>query len=181
MTTMSATFPTAKKLGYSPAQVDAFLDRARAAYDGGGTDVTAADIRGAAFDFERHGYDPQAVDAALERLENVFAEREREEARRKLGDSRYMAQQRELAQAIVDRLGRPDGNRFDRAGGLTFGYSRRDVDRFARRLIRYFREGRPMSVDEVRHVVFRPERHGYREAQVDAVLDAVVEVMLSVG
>lgn len=30
-------------------------------------------------------------------------------------------------------------------------------------------------------MAFRVERNGYREAQVDAVLDAVVEVMLAIG
>ncbi|WP_354002861.1 DivIVA domain-containing protein [Microbacterium elymi] len=33
----------------------------------------------------------------------------------------------------------------------------------------------------MRTVAFRMQRRGYREAQVDAVLDAVVDVMLAVG
>ncbi|MCU1637163.1 MAG: transporter permease, partial [Cryobacterium sp.] len=38
----------------------------------------------------------------------------------------------------------------------------------------------PVTVDDVRTAVFRPERGGYREEQVDAVLDSVVDVMLAV-
>ena len=37
-----------------------------------------------------------------------------------------------------------------------------------------------MSIDEVRTVAFRPRRGGYREAQVDMLLDTVVDVMLAV-
>jgi len=38
-----------------------------------------------------------------------------------------------------------------------------------------------VTPEQVRAVAFRMQRGGYREAQVDAVLDAVVEVMLAVG
>ena len=60
------------------------------------------------------------------------------------------------------------------------GYSVRDVDRFADKLTRYFRDGWPISIDDVRRVVFTTQRGGYRESQVDLVLDAVVDVMLAV-
>jgi DivIVA domain-containing protein len=54
------------------------------------------------------------------------------------------------------------------------------VDAFATRLTNYFQDGRPMSLDEVRTVAFRSKKGGYREAQVDLLLDAVVNVMLAV-
>ena len=57
----------------------------------------------------------------------------------------------------------------------------REVDRFADKLTRYFRDGWPISIDDVRTVVFTTQRGGYRESQVDLVLDAVVDVMLAVG
>jgi len=63
---------------------------------------------------------------------------------------------------------------------LSTGYHPKDVDAFAKRLGGYFREGKPLSLTEVRSIVFRPKHGGYREAQVDALLDAVVEVMLAV-
>jgi DivIVA domain-containing protein len=77
-------------------------------------------------------------------------------------------------------LARPVGHRFDRVGFLSSGYHRTDVDAFAFRLTNYFRDGRPMSIDEVRTVAFRQKKGGYREAQVDMLLDAVVRVMLAV-
>ena len=81
---------------------------------------------------------------------------------------------------LVNRLSRPSGHRFSRTSFLSVGYSRADVDRFANKLVKYFEAGFPITVDDVRGVVFKPERGGYREAQVDAVLDAVVDVMLAV-
>ena len=63
---------------------------------------------------------------------------------------------------------------------MTTGYSVDDVDRFTGRLASYFEKGTPITVDDVRTVVFRPQRGGYREVQVDIVLDAVVDVMLAV-
>ena len=60
------------------------------------------------------------------------------------------------------------------------GYHVREVDVFAGKLTRYFSDGWPISIDDVRTVVFKTQRGGYREAQVDLVLDAVVDVMLAV-
>lgn len=178
-----ATFPTTKRSrrGYDADEVDAFLAQARRAYDGvPGERLRASDIRTAAFGMTRGGYDPGSVDAALERLEDAFAARERDEVRARDGEARWYSDARTAAKSILGRLHRVDGARFDRVGALTQGYSRKEVDRFASRLRRYFEDGKPMSVDEVRTVVFRPQRGGYREAQVDSMLDAVTEVMLAV-
>lgn len=181
---MTTGFPrvTKRARGYSVEQVDAFLQEARRSYESPPEQgLTAAGIRLTAFDLKRGGYETGPVDAALERLEDVFAARERELARQRLGDEEALAEARRAAQEIVARLSRPEGKRFARTSILSFGYHRSDVDRFARRLIRYFQEGRPLGVDEVRRVVFRPQRRGYREPQVDLLLDAVVDVMLAVG
>ncbi len=177
------TFPTVArgKRGYDPEEVDRFLRLARRAYEGDPeVPLKAEDIRRTGFALQRGGYQPDVVDGALERLEDAFAARERAEARQEMGERRWMEQARATAQVILNRLGRPDGHRFDRVSIFTIGYNTREVDRFARRLTRYFRDGMPMSVEEVRTIVFRQQRHGYREAQVDLLLDAVVDVMLAV-
>lgn len=177
-----ANFPTVSRgrRGYDVEQVDAFLNRAREAFDGRRPGLAALDIRRAAFDLSKDGYEPATVDAALERLEDVFAERERQAARRELGEREWFGRARELAQVIVNRLDRPDKQRFTRAGLFTLGYSTSEVDRFSQRLIRYFSEGLPVTVDEVRTATFRPQRGGYSEAQVDLLLDSVTDVMLAV-
>ena len=177
-----SSFPTVGrgKRGYDTEQVDAFLTRARNAFDGRARGLGAIDIRRTAFDLKKAGYEPDAVDAALERLEDVFAERERQQARGELGEKEWFGRARELAQVIVNRLGRPDKQRFTRTGPFTPGYSLAEVDRFSSRLIRYFSEGLPITVDEVRTVTFHPQRGGYSEAQVDLLLDSVTDVMLAV-
>ncbi|MEJ3404239.1 DivIVA domain-containing protein [Rathayibacter sp. YIM 133350] len=181
---MSSPFPLAHrgKPGYNVEQVDAFLLKARAAYDSqpGEGVLSADDIRRTAFSMQKGGYSTQHVDAALERLEDAFATREREHALQALGNEQWYREARATAQVILNRLDRPKGHRFERTSVLTVGYSTADVDRFAAKLTRYFQDGYPLSVDDVRTIVFRPQRGGYREAQVDVVLDSVVDVMLAV-
>lgn len=177
-----STFPrTARStLGYDPEQVDEFLQTARLAYDAEDQSpaaLTAADIRHTAFGMVKGGYSTTHVDAALERLEDAFAAREREGAG---ATAEWLEQARTTAQVILNRLARPAGERFDRVSFLTYGYNKADVDRFSTRLVRYFQDGRPMSVEEVRTITFRPQHGGYREAQVDLLLDSVTDVMLAV-
>ena len=182
---MSNTFPHSRKskLGYNVDQVEDFLEEARAAYTadrGAQSVVNAASIRQMAFAMQKGGYSTSHVDAALERLEDAFATRERERAFAEVGDAAWYAQARSSAQAILDRLARDPGKRFSRVGPFTNGYSPKDVDAFAVRLVNYFQHGKPMSIDEVRLVAFTASKRGYNEQQVDLLLDNVIDVMLAV-
>ncbi|NEM91577.1 DivIVA domain-containing protein [Galbitalea soli] len=182
---MSTTFPRSRKSkpGYNVDQVEDFLEEARRAYAAdrdAPTVVTAESIRRTAFDIAKGGYSISHVDAALERLEDAFAVRERERVVAQIGDEAWFGRARATAQEVLDRLDRPAQHRFARTSPLTLGYHPKDVDAFGDRLTRYFQDGQPMSVDEVRTVAFRTRRGGYNEAQVDLLLDAVVDVMLAV-
>lgn len=180
---MSTTFPRARKLGYDIDQVEDFLEDARRAYHaqpGETTLVTAEAIRTQAFAMKRHGYSPAHVDAALERLEDAFATKEREGAFRSMGDEAWYAQARGTAQVILDRVVRPRGRRFRRVGIFTLGYRVREVDQLADRMSAYFQAGRPLSIEDLRNATFPSQRGGYQEAQVDRVIDATIEVMLAV-
>lgn len=183
---VDSIFPHARKpkLGYNTAQVEEFLKVARRAYDGnplpGDAPLTSEKIRLTAFAMQKGGYSTSNVDAALERLEDAFAAQERQVASRLHGDEAWLREARATAQVVSNRLARPETQRFDRMNPLVLGYNVREVDRFADKLTRYFRDGWPISVDDVRTVVFSTQRGGYREAQVDLVLDAVVDVMLAV-
>lgn len=181
---MSTTFPrtSKKKKGYSEAEVERFLTEARRAYDAndGAPTLSAADIRHTAFAMQKGGYSPPHVDAALERLEDAFASRERDRAASTVGEEAWLADARARTQVVVSRLSRPAGKRFSRTSFLSVGYNRTDVDRIANKIVKHFTDGFPVSVDDVRTAVFRPQRGGYREIQVDLVLDEVVDVMLAV-
>jgi DivIVA domain-containing protein len=170
--------------GYDVSQVERFLADARRTYDGENGQkpgIDAASIRHTSFRMRRGGYSPQHVDEALERLEDAFAARERERQMAAMGDEAWLRRARERADEIMARLSRANGEKFRRMGRLSAGYDPDEVDRFLVRVQRYFRENRPMSVDEVRRVVFHTRRGGYSEAQVDLLLDAVIDVMLAVG
>jgi DivIVA domain-containing protein len=191
---VSQTFPRAGRLtqGYDVRQVDAFFARARRAYaalapgagPGGppGPDaLRSADVRTAAFDLVRGGYEVGPVDAALDRLEDALADRERAERRRVLGGQGALDEVGRAAGTLDGRLRRPDGQRFVRGEGWQRTYDVSDVDELCQRLVAYLHAGEAMSADEVRRAVFRPRRgrRGYAEPVVDAFLDRAVEVMVA--
>jgi len=170
-----------RQKGYRPEDVDEFLARARAAFEASGKgEVDSGAVRTVAFPLVRHGYQVAAVDAALGRIEDAFAAREREDALGRAGARAWVGQSRQLAQEVLDRLTRPKGHRFRRVGFLRFGYRIDEVDLVADKLARFLENGENLTADQVRSVAFRMQRRGYSETQVDAVLDAVVEVMLAV-
>jgi len=183
---VSTTFPRTRKSrrGYSVDQVEDFLEDARRAYSSdvqGPSVVTAESIRTTAFAMQKGGYSTTHVDAALERLEDAFASRERDRAFAPPGgDAAWYSEARSTAQEILDRLARPEGQRFTRVSVLTRAYNVKQVDAFADRLVDYFQHGKPMSIDQVRQAAFSATRHGYNESQVDLLLDKVIDVMLAV-
>lgn len=178
----ASEFPvtTGRTRGYERAAVDDLITRSRRAFETGADEPTAADVRQAAFPLVRRGYQIAAVDAALGRLEDAFAARERKEAVATEGTSAWVEDTRANAQVLFDRLTRPAAHRFTRVGALRYGYRVDEVDLVADRISAYLDTGEPLTVEQVRAAAFRMQRGGYSEAQVDAVLDAVVEVMLAV-
>lgn len=179
------TFPRARRSakGYDILQVEDFLEDAKRAYAApAGTPavLTSSDIRRTGFTLRRGGYATEAVDAALERLEDAFAERERAGHVRVAGQEAFAGEIRARAQEILARVARAKRRKFKRVSGFTLGYRPKEVDAFCDRIVAYLQQGGDLTVSEVREVSFRVVKGGYNEAQVDAVLDAVVEIMLAV-
>ena len=181
---VSDTFPRASRLakGYDVEQVEAFLTRARAAYEdtGRGPAMTSWHVRTVGFDLVRGGYDVDAVDAALDRIEDAFARREKQRGEERAGTGGWQTQLRTQEQSLRAQLSRPDGQRFPRGTGLELTYDVGQVDDLCRRIEDAFASGRPMAPDAVRLAVFKSRRgsRGYREASVDAFLDRVVELLV---
>lgn len=178
---MSTTFPLAagKEPGYRRDQVDRFLERARAGYEQGGDAVTAGEIRRTAFKVSRKGYSARHVDAAMDRLEEVFFEREKRARIAELGEDAWWAETQQLLSELRGRLERPKGKRFRRRSIFASGYRRAQVDAFLDRVTAMLRGERSLSTAEIRGVVFHSEWRGYNEDQVDAVLDALIVLLLS--
>ena len=178
---MSHTFPLApkRKRGYDVAAVNEFLERARRTYDGEEHSMTAELVREAAFPMVRGGYQMRYVDAALDRLEDVFFERERRDFLREHGGDRWRADLQYLAAEVQSRAARRRGSRFRRRGWLSYGYRRSQVDAFIDRLSDALSGATSMHPSAVRESVFHAEWRGYDEAQVDAYLDAAVELLLA--
>jgi len=168
-----------RERGYHRAAVDTFLAAARESFESDG-DLTAADVRVASFPLVKNGYVVADVDAALGRIEDAFAARRREHAVRSGAAAEWVDAARADAQVILDHLARSRRHKFARTGLLSFGYRVDEVDHVAARIVRYLRDGDELTVEQLRSAAFRMQRGGYREEQVDALLDAVVDVMLAV-
>ncbi|WP_449278610.1 DivIVA domain-containing protein [Leucobacter sp. GX24907] len=178
-------FPLARKkqLGYDPEQVEDFLDRARSTYEGGslvGSPVSSEEVRRTAFGVKKGGYAARYVDAAMDRLEEVFYERERRTKMRALGEDAWWAETRQLLSEVRGRLQRPRGKRFRVRGIFATGYRKTQVDAFLDRVSAMLENKElPLQPSEVRDVVFHSQLRGYDEEQVDALLDSVVELILA--
>ena len=177
-------FPLAERgqLGYRVEQVDEFLERARATYDEELTTsnpVTAVEIRNIAFKLKRRGYSARFVAAAMDRLEEVFYERERRVRVEEIGEDAWWAEVGQLLREVRGRLDRPRGKRFRRRGIFASGYRRSQVDAFLDRVSALFAGEAQLSTADVRAVVFHSQWMGYNEDQVDALLDSVIELLLA--
>ena len=173
---MSDMFPKSALLrpGYRPEQVDRYFETAHEIYDAGELDeMDSEGVRTVAFDVVLRGYQPQAVDAALDR-------RRRAAFVAKKGRQAWMDQVTQLATTLYPRLLRPAGERFAPASGQ--GYDKTDVDALMDRIAGYFDSDTTLTSSEVRGAVFRRARgnKAYGEPSVDRYLARVVEVLLSV-
>jgi DivIVA domain-containing protein len=172
--------------GYNVRQVDQFLARAREhfnSHEADGGRITSRDVRAMSFEPARGGYDPRAVDAALDRLEDVFAQRERDALIDAEGEDAWLAQIGRVSAVLRSRLHRGPGERFRRPTKRNApSYNVDDVDALCDELLGYLEKDQPLSVDVVRRAVFRGAKgeEGYEEAQVDAFLDRVVELMAAI-
>lgn len=175
-----------KEVGYNVKQVDVFLERARAYFlndDTHGPAITSHDVRTASFDPSRGGYSAQAVDAAMDRIEDEFVLREKDLLITAEGEKVWMIKIGKTASLLRSRLHRPDGERFRRPSKKSAqSYNVNDVDVLCRELLVYIEDNGELSVDVVRRAVFAPEKgaDGYEESQVDAFLDRVVELMAAI-
>ncbi|HIZ38100.1 MAG TPA: DivIVA domain-containing protein [Candidatus Ruania gallistercoris] len=180
---MADLFPTVKGWGsgYDREEVEEFFDRARRAYEGGTDDLDGGDVRTVAFELDRGGYDPAAVDAALDRLEAAFVQRRRADHIAAHGQEDWMEQVAERATTLYPRLVRPAGERFappERGRG----YEASAVDAVLDKLVDYFDAGKPLTAGQLRHVTFpsASRSRAYAEGPVDAFLDRAVDVLLAV-
>lgn len=177
---MTFTFPQAakNKLGYDPKQVDAFISAARAQFNDGNLEmVNASGIRNSEFDLIKGGYQITAVDTAMDRLEDAFASREMQRQKQLRGEYAVKDRLDRIKEIVKGRLERPKGKKFSKSGFVLRGYDRKQVDALCDEISSHLSNKTPLQPNAVRRAVFRENRNGYSENQVDAFIDRVVEVI----
>ncbi len=185
---MSKLFPRAGLLrsGYSVKQVDAFFDQVRQTYEQATIDPNALNpltIRQATFDLKFRGYRTDAVDTALDRLEDAFAKRLRDQFVQAHGNEAWQQDLAARAQTLYENLRREKGKRFSQPGGLGRGYDAKKVDALLDRLTAFFDTGEPIVPDDIRTAAFarRIKFRAYDEDEVDAYLAQAVDILQGVS
>lgn len=164
-----APFPKVSKgkLGYSIAEVDRLIAKARDQYSNlSANTLDWRELNTEGFSLEKNGYQPEAVDLALDKLQDTFAERA-------LASVSNLPQ--ELRELLLGRIGRPKGKRFRRAGVMGVGYSRKQVDAVLSLVSAHLEGGEKLEIGDVRTLTFKTQRGGYIESQVDSFFDRLVE------
>jgi DivIVA domain-containing protein len=161
--------------GYHCRQVDAFLDHVEVSLGGVFPPPTASEVRQAGFELVRGGYTVVEVDEYLDALEERVLV-----AQGRLAGRRGRADPAGEADFLKAELTGPYMKRFARASTLRRGYHVDDVDDFVDRVVGALDGTDAVTVEDVRHVPFRPHRGGYREDAVDDAMDRVVEYLLLV-
>lgn len=183
---MGDAFPTTGifRRGYGKDAVDEFFIDARHAYEGGlpAEQFSAEQVRQASFPRQRNGYDTQAVDAAMSRLEAAFVQRDRADHIAVNGEGAWYEKVADRATTLYPRLLRPYGQRFShpRSG---IGYNAEQVDDLLDQIAAFFDDREDLVADDVRHTLFKSARgkKAYAMGPVDAYLGRAVEILLSVN
>lgn len=139
-------------------------------------------VRERVFDRVKGGYDPGAVDAHLDVVEDELFAREKAAFVAEHGARRWEEHLELLAGLLLGRLNRPHGERFRRPSShRTLGYAAADVDVLCDRLMDALRGEPEVDPRLVRTAVFRSAQgqRSYEEQQVDAFLDRAVEFVLA--
>jgi DivIVA domain-containing protein len=158
---------TKGKYGYSTSEVDLLLARARDQYANPNAKVLDwRELTAQSFNLEKGGYVASAVDAAIDKLQDTFAERELKFSIVNLGDAKIL---------LEGRCQRPKGKKFGTNNVLARGYSRKEVDALLELVQEHLAGEDEITIDELRELSFKVQRGGYIESQVDAYFDRLVE------
>ena len=167
-----------RKRGYKISQVDEFLKLAREQYtDTSKALLTSMDVRTTRFELERNGYSISVVDAALEKLEDVFAANEYGQELLKIGYVDYTENLSDLKKLVLARCNRPRRRKFSKRLWPNRGYSTKQVDKLCSQLGKSLENKAKLTVKELRIATFKSRRGGYAEYQVDVFLEKVVETL----
>jgi DivIVA domain-containing protein len=166
------------EIGYETTAVDSVIEVARAQFaDPGSHVLEASSLRAKQFELVKGGYRIDSVDAALDRLDDAFAEQEANRLLVRSGHQGAMERLAAMRETISARYSRGRAKAFKRQPWWQKGYSVRQVDQLLQRVEQTVEGSASVGVHQLRQVTFSPKWAGYNEAQVDAFLDRAVQYL----
>lgn len=181
---MTAHFPLApsSEWGYDPAAVDPVIDIARHQFANPASHVLdASTLRTSQFGLVKGGYVIGAVDTALDRLDDAFAQQEANRILAKNGHEGARQVLDDLKTTLVARASRGHRKAFKRQPWWLKGYSVRQVDNLIKGVAAAINSKASaetgLTIGALRTHTFAPKWAGYNEAQVDAFIDRTVQYL----
>ncbi len=185
-----------RKWGYDVEQVDEFLQRAHQLYDAPQPQLKQEDIQNVLFTLVRGGYDIDAVDRALLRLEQAAVDKQTSYEIADEGRVAWRTKTIQLAQTLMPRATAEDSHRFASGRGKDPSYDRKQVDSFVVNIMTRICDELSIDYDQavessnfdsdedfvpryVSTILFtqRKGAKGYDEGQVDMYLNRVAQVV----
>lgn len=168
-----------REFGYHTGQVDEFITAARDAYETE-SGITSDTVQNKTFDLVRGGYRTDQVDQVLERLEDALRRAERDEYIVTYGQQAWDLRLIDRLEELNGRLDRQRGEKFRPADAAVQGYNVDDVEACMAKITGHLQDEEHIRIDDVRNITFRAQKgpFGYDEAQVDAFLLAVIELLV---
>lgn len=168
----------ANEWGYDPKSVDPVIDLARNQFANPASHVLdAATLRTSQFKLVKGGYQIASVDAALDRLDDAFAQQEANRLLARNGHEGARQKMQDLRETLKARIARGKRRSFKRQAWWLKGYSMPQVDALLKSIDATLDGQSNLSVSVLRQFTFTPKWAGYSEAQVDAFIDRTVQYL----
>ncbi|MDR2799304.1 MAG: hypothetical protein LBB07_01620 [Bifidobacteriaceae bacterium] len=193
---MALLFSKNKKneIAYNRQKVDTFFSQVQTAYDANIESLDILKIANAAFPIEKEGYSSSQVDFAIQKLiysileyrkTNAYKSGNKESWEKEHSRSVYDLEKtlksekdKFFAKPEVSKKGEKKLRKKERA----FTYKTRSVDKFMKKLEKYFFEsGNKIEINEIENLSFPSSKSakGYLESEVDAFLNKVKILLIA--
>jgi DivIVA domain-containing protein len=171
-------FNQVKGVGYSLKDVDSFFDRQRTVWNT--SELDATDFRFVQFPKEKLGYNVDQVDAALELMRIDAILKKKQDVIVAVGVDGYRGGLRKMLSLITgDVRNASDTMRFQDSKSDETGYSKKDVDKFVKKILDSLDNGHDnIKIPDLKNIGFSKSskpKGGYSILEVDDFIEDLID------